>query len=347
MSIDFDYPIFLSPEQLDKILEKGWFRMHESVFTTHFYMREGKLLSTVWLRSVLDNYQFSKNQRKKLRMIHRRYEVHFSPLRLCSEHEDLYQSYMRTAKGKRAQSISDILGDASELVFQTWQLEVRFDGQLVAYSVFDVGRRSLQSILGIYDPDFAQDSLGVLTMLLEVEYAIQRGFSFYYIGYFTPNCNAFDYKLRLQNIEFYNPDSERWYPLALLKLEHLWSTIHQRKLEQAQEWLLDNGVESQIFLNQHYDTVILNALGDLYVDEPLGLDIRTKKSSRMGYLCYYSIQQQEYSLYLVDFESRRRVGLPLVELTDNYPLYTSLIRKTHLVARGESISQVLSTVRFS
>ena len=343
MSIDFDYPIFLSPEQLDEILERGWFRMHESVFTTHFYMREGKLLSTVWLRSVLDNYTFSKNQRKRLRAIYRDCDIYFSPLRLCSEHEDLYTKYMGIAKGKRAKSIANILGDASELVFQTWQLEVRSEGQLIAYSIFDAGRRSLQSIIGIYDPDYSQASLGVMTMLLEVDYAIKNGFQYYYIGYFTPNCSAFDYKLRLGNLEFYNPDSGQWYPLSFLKEGDLWASIHQRKLEEAKGWLMERGVTSRLFLNQHYDTVILNALGDLYVDKPLALDIRLKPSDRMGYLCHYSIYSEEYSLFLVDFEARRRLEVPLVEDTEHFPIY----RKTHLIARGLTPEQVFSTVEFS
>ena len=347
MSIDFDYPIFLSPEQLDAVLEKGWFRMHESVFTTHFYMREGKLLSTVWLRSVLGSYKFSKNQRKRLRSIYRDCDIHFSPLRLCSEHEDLYQKYMSIAKGKRAESIANILGDASELVFQTWQLEVRSEGRLIAYSIFDAGRNSLQSILGIYDPDHSQESLGVMTMLLEVDYAIKKGFQLYYIGYFTPNCNAFDYKLRLGSLEFFNPDTGQWYPISFLKEGDLWSSIHGRKLEEAKDWLMDHGVTSRIFLNQHYDTVILNALGDLYLDEPLALDIRLKPDDRMGYLCHYSIYTEEYSLFLVDFEARRRLEVPLVEDTEHFPIYTSLIRKTHLVARGRTPHQVFSTVQFS
>lgn len=350
MSIDFEYPLFLTPKQLDELLEKGWFRMHESVFTTHYYMREGKLLSTVWLRSPLKEYRFSKGQRKRLRSMHRRYDIRITPLRLGEEHEQLYTKYYEVAKGKRSNCIADILGDASELVFQTRQLEIRDQGKLIGFSIFDIGLNSLQSILGIYDPEYATDSLGVMTMLLEVEFAIQNQFHFYYIGYFTPNCSAFDYKLRLGNLEFYNPDTERWYALKYLKEEHLWSSIHEQKLRAAETKLKEIGIASQIFLNVNYDTVILNALGELFIDAPLCLDIRVKiadRRNRVGYLCYYSVHSKEYSLYLVDFEARKRIGRQMIEESEGYPSYTTLIQKTHLIERTSDLETLFSTLYFS
>ena len=75
-----DFIVFIM-EELDALLNKGWFRMRENVFTTHYYIRNADLLSTVWLRSTLANYRFSKSQRSI-------YEVYisvmiFSSLHLC------------------------------------------------------------------------------------------------------------------------------------------------------------------------------------------------------------------------------------------------------------------------
>ena len=102
-------------------------------------------------------------------------------------------------------------------------------------SVFDIGATALQSIIGMYDPDYEEDSLGVYTMLLEVEWAIEQGYELYYIGYFTPGFSTFDYKLRLQNIQFFNPDSQQWFAIEQLNHDLLWSSQHVQRLQKVQQ----------------------------------------------------------------------------------------------------------------
>ena len=347
MSLEFDFPLFLSPAELDALLERGWFRMRENVFTTHYYIRNADLLSTVWLRSQLADYRFSKSQRKHLRYLHKRYDIHFTPLQLTEEHELLYQRYLSVAKGDRSTSIEGVLGDVDCVVFQSQMLEVRDpqdNNRLVAMSVFDLGLKALQSIIGMYDPDYEQESLGVYTMLLEVEWAIEQEYDLYYIGYFTPGFSTFDYKLRLQNIQFFNPDSQQWFVIDQLNTDLLWSSQHVQRLKKVQEYLTSHGLESTIRLNVFYDTIILHALGDTYLDEPIFLDMRLQPNLRMGHLCYFSIQDQVYKLYLVDYEARHTTNSRYRDMTGTWPIHDSLIRKTHFVAEATTPEALMQEV---
>jgi leucyl-tRNA---protein transferase len=345
MSIDFDFPLFLTPERLDSLLARGWFRMRESVFTTHYYLREGKLLSTVWLRSNLQKYQFSKSQRKMIRRLDQLYDVRISKLQLTEEHELLYQEYLDIAQGERADTIEGILGDVEGLIFQSMQIEIRHNGRLIGFSVFDCGANSIESIVGVYHPEFAEQSIGIYTMFLEVRYAIENDFSYYYIGYFTPYFPAFDYKLRLGGLQFFNPDNEEWSTLEDLDVNNLWSQLHLKKLNQVKLFLEEKGLQANILINVHYDTIILNELGDLYLEEPLFLDIRLDKQSSIGHLCYYSIRKRCLRLYWADFESKTGIPFSQSVISDEgIPIHTSLIRKTYFVADGQTSVELFCDV---
>lgn len=342
MSLDFDYPLYLSPEQLDALLAKGWFRMRETVFTTHFYMRDGLLLSTVWLRSALSRYKFSKSQRKQLRYLHQRYTITFSSLHLTPEHEELYQRYLSIAKGDRAEKLQKILVDLDCLIFNSQQLEVRdplHNNRLVAYSIFDIGATSLESITGIYDPTYHDDSLGVYTMMLEVEYAIKQGFLYYYIGYFTPGFTAFDYKLRLDQVEYYDPDQDSWFDIAFFDIKRLWSSVLIHQLQRAQQYLQKRHVQSTILLNVHYDTVVLNSLSETFLEQPVFLDVRFDKNNRLGLMCYFCLEKRKYVLVMADYESREiRSRRPIDECThpQSIPEHRYLVRKTHFMAEADT-----------
>ncbi len=346
MSLEFDFPTFLSPQQLDDYLARGWFRMRENVFTTHYYIRDAALLSTVWLRSPLPNYRFSKSQRKHLRHLNQRYTITFAPLALTEEHETLYQSYLTVAQGDRSESIAGVLGDLDGVVFKSQILEVRdpeANNRLIALSIFDLGEVALQSIVGVYHPDYGHESLGVYTMLLEVEWAISSGYQWYYIGYFTPGFSTFDYKLRLQQLQFFNPDSQQWFPIEQLDYSLLWSSQHIDRLQALADFLENQNLPTQIRLNVFYDTIILHSLEDTYLAEPLFLDMRVQEGLRMGHLCYFSIAEQVYKLYLVDYEARR-ANSRHHNLEGRWPVHDSLIRKTHFVAEATTPEALMQVV---
>lgn len=209
------YPEKLDAEELDEYLSKGWYRMGQSIFTTHFLCFGHTFFSALWVRLPLSQHQASKRHRKIMRR-NRQFEISFRPVNQVEpdkEQENLYQRYRRQFPGLLAPSLKDALYDGDEKnVFNTWQCLIRDKNKLVALSFFDLGYQSIASILGIYDPAYKKESLGFYTMLMEIEYGQKGGFQYYYPGYIVPGYPRFDYKLRIGAVESYHLKYDDWIP---------------------------------------------------------------------------------------------------------------------------------------
>ncbi len=212
---DKSTPFTLSPESLDWHLGNGWYRMGSTIFTTHFLFFQNRPYSAIWIRVGLEGFRFSKSQRKLMRKNAQLFDIRVGPRSIDEEREILYQKYAGDFDGRLSPTIADSLEDYdNEVVFNTWETTVRekVSGQLVACSYFDLGSESAASILGIFDPNLRNFSLGYYTMLLEMEYCMERGFKHYYPGYVVPGYRRFDYKLRLGEAEYYDVRTEGWLP---------------------------------------------------------------------------------------------------------------------------------------
>lgn len=84
------------------------------------------------------------------------------------------------------------------------------DEKLVACSIFFVSERSVVSSIGFWDPSEISRSLGILTVLLEIRYALETGKEFYYLGDFIRQDPNYQYKTRFPALELWDWDNERW-----------------------------------------------------------------------------------------------------------------------------------------
>ncbi len=89
-----------------------------------------------------------------------------------------------------------------------------FDAErLVAASFFDVGQQAASSIYGIFDPAESQRSLGIFTMLREIQYCRAAGLRWLYPGYATHESSAYDYKKQFRGTEILDWSTGEWCPL--------------------------------------------------------------------------------------------------------------------------------------
>lgn len=212
-------PFTLSPESLDAYLAKGWYRMGDHLFTTHFLFFNHRPHSALWLRLDLQDFSFSKSQRKLLRRNAKHFAPAAAPRTIDQEREDLYEIYADNFPGTLSPSIQQNLCDYDdETIFNTYEITVREKSsrRLCALSYFDLGENSVASILGMYHPGQQTFSLGYYTMLLEIEYCLQHGIRYYYPGYVAPGNPRFDYKLRLGDCEYFDLATDNWLPFANL-----------------------------------------------------------------------------------------------------------------------------------
>ncbi len=75
-------------------------------------------------------------------------------------------------------------------------VEIRYEvgEELVAFSILDVGRKAASSVYHCFDPAHARRSLGVFSVLREVELCESLGLDWYYLGLWVDGCRALSYK---------------------------------------------------------------------------------------------------------------------------------------------------------
>lgn len=208
-------PSKLSGSQLDVFLSQGWYRMHQTVFTTKYIILNDIIYSVSWLRYNLSKFNFS-NKLKKLLKQNSHFNVSIKPMVITQEVETLYSTYKASIKFDHSASVMHWLygdDDAPENIFETNIIELRDGEKLIAAGIFDNGANSIAGIMNFYDPAYKKFSLGKYLILLKIRYAIQKGMQWYYPGYIVHGYPQFDYKLFVgeENAEMYIPEINDWH----------------------------------------------------------------------------------------------------------------------------------------
>jgi leucyl-tRNA---protein transferase len=207
------YPEQLTGEELDLFLSKGWYRMGQSIFTTHFISLDETTYRVYWLRYDLPGTILS-HEAIRIQKLNRAFKICIKPFELTDELESLFQLYKTSIDFEAAQSIQFWLqGDQSGgNVFDTDIVEIRDNEKLIAAGIIDKGNISIAGILNFYHPDYKKYSLGKYLMLIKIQYATRSGMRYYYPGYIVKDYPRFDYKLFVdaQSAEIYLPETGQW-----------------------------------------------------------------------------------------------------------------------------------------
>lgn len=288
-------PQHLTPRQLDAYLERGWYRIGQTLMTCWFVLSNDTLRSAVWTRLPLDGHTFTRNQRKLLGRLDRRFRITEGPAIIDEARQALYTRYLTTARGDRAPTLQDFrYGSATHDIFATREIALWEDDRLVAFSWFDLGRDSLQSLIGVYDPDYRTLSLGAASMFLEIRYGVENGYKFHYTGYILPGEPAMDYKLRAGALEFLDMEDYRWRPIEQLDRDTLPTRRLQRNLSEAQDTLRKAGVPSVLreypmFEAPAYEDQLARCLAD-----PLLLEVETGHRGKHVDLVTYDLLRRAF-----------------------------------------------------
>ena len=196
----------LLPEQMDSLWANGW--RH---FGTHFFRYNvGLLIDDVRfvlpLRIRLKNFTFSKSQRRVLRR-NQDLEVAIGPIVIDNATQDLFHRHKTRFSHGVPDSVFNFISRQPESApCESKELRVTNGGDLLAVSYFDIGVNSTSGIYAMFEPTITDRSLGIFTMLKEIEYSIETGREFYYQGYAYQGSSFYDYKKRFRGTEAFD-----WY----------------------------------------------------------------------------------------------------------------------------------------
>ena len=210
MLVQTHFPRKLAPRRYDQYLASGWFRGSVMLYKVDLLCIESGIYGVVNIRMNLDRFSLRKSQRKRLARGDRKFTVSIGMAKPDAEKEALYSLHKDRFKGFIHPTLNEYLTSGfHRTVFDTREVCVYDGDKLVAVSYFDMGEKSMASLIGLQHPDYRSYGLGIYTMLKEIEFGRSAGFKWYYPGYVLDLPSDFDYKLELGDFEFYTP-TKRW-----------------------------------------------------------------------------------------------------------------------------------------
>ncbi|WP_375561797.1 DUF952 domain-containing protein [Bernardetia sp. OM2101] len=269
------------PEQLDVLWKDGW--RH---FGTHFYryswaLYDDVLCMVVPLRVDLEGYKHSKRF-KKILSKNKHFRTVIEPIALTTEHHVLFDKHKQKFSHTIPQDIYVFLSrQPDKIPNPTYQINIydteregktspvdKGRGKLIACSFFDIGNESISSVYGMYDSDYSSNSLGIYSMLMEIEYAKEQQKNYYYHGYSYDLPSMYDYKKTFPNIQAY--DWERWqHPKNIFANPLPKRFYHLVKLS---DWDLDHYQDTQIrppgeFIHCSYSEQVARSANKYFAEE--------------------------------------------------------------------------------
>lgn len=195
------HALTVSPKQMDLLLEGGWRHFGIQFFRYNISVYNGVLCQVIPLRIRLANFSPSKNKRRIITK-NQDLQIVIRPIEINEEKETLFERHKRRFDHSVPFSVYDFLSfDAAKVPGEALEVSVYKDEKLVATSFFDVGETAISSIYAMFAPEESSRSLGIFTMLAEIDFARRNGKEFYYQGYCFDISSFYDYKKRFRALE--------------------------------------------------------------------------------------------------------------------------------------------------
>lgn len=175
-------------QELDVILEQGWRKFG------HYFFRPAcpACRACTALRVPVDRFLPSRSQKRVLRQC-RDVSVSFGPIRYEAELFTLYQAHSR-ARFDQDCTFEDFAANLHSPSCPSLLARYEYNGRLVGAGYLDVSATALSSVYFIFDPAMARLSLGVFSVLREIDEARRLGLTHYYLGYVVDGCARMRYK---------------------------------------------------------------------------------------------------------------------------------------------------------
>lgn len=196
LSANMDYRLMIevTPEEMEMLLERGWRRFGPAYFRPVC----AACAECVSLRIPVAEFQPTKSQRRAARKC-RGLRIESGVPIVNDERLALYAAWHADREKARGWKPNAVDADDYHFSFCFAHPCARelayYDGdRLVAVDLVDETPRALSSIYFYYHPDYAKFSLGIASVLFEIEWARRLGLDFVYLGYRVQGCPSVAYK---------------------------------------------------------------------------------------------------------------------------------------------------------
>ena len=191
------------PEDIyQSFLEHGWRRFG----MLHFRPICDGCTKCDSLRIVVDNFLPSKSMRK-VKNKNKDTKIYLGRPSVSQEKIELYNKYHTERSNKKGweyrqtgekEYFDMLVGGKNNFAYEVLYI---ISGKLVGIDYIDIGLDGISAVYFITDPDFSKYSLGVFSLLVQIELAKKLGLKFIYLGYGVRENKSLNYKYRYRPLE--------------------------------------------------------------------------------------------------------------------------------------------------
>ncbi len=191
----------ITAETLDSLLANGWRHFGTYFFRYNINVHQGQLCKVIPLRIDLQKFTFSKSQQKIWKK-NQDLDIHIQPIQINQDVLDLFEKHKTKFKENIPENIYTFLSyHPAKVPCAAVEIGVYKADKLLAMSFLDLGKESVSSVYGMYDFEWANRSLGIYTMLLEIDFALKTNRRYYYHGYCFDMPSFYDYKKKFNGLQ--------------------------------------------------------------------------------------------------------------------------------------------------
>lgn len=302
MFVEVHTPEKLTGQELDSYLDRGWFRMGQTIFTTNFAHVQDRMLSTIWLRVQLFEYELDAAHAKLLKR-NARFTANIKPAELTEEKETLYTRYREPLPFTVSESLQHLLfgkGDGPS-IYTTYEVTLHDQGKLIACGFFDLGGESSQGIISFYDPEYKKYSPGKYLIYSKIQFCKELGLKFFYPGYFVPGNPYFDYKLNIASasLQFLHISSDTWRNIETFTPTDIPVEAMRQKLEKLYALLQEATLESQVMKYEFFDAGLIPEMRNTgLLDFPLFLRLGNPTEEPVNLLVVFDVRDDQFHLLM-------------------------------------------------
>jgi len=200
--MNYKYTSYANKEFNSALIQRGWRRFGKY----YFYPICNGCNECKSLRIDVENFKPSKSQKKAIKR-NKDTKIILQKPTVDNEHIKLYNKYhMWKSKkdGWRAKDITHFeyyenFADGAHN-FGKEMLYYR-DNKLIAVDLLDITEDGISSIYFYSDPDYQWYSLGIYSLIQQIEFAKSLDKKWIYLGYWVDGCKSFQYKTKFNPIE--------------------------------------------------------------------------------------------------------------------------------------------------
>ncbi|WP_200762993.1 arginyltransferase [Nitrosophilus alvini] len=184
-----------SKELCSLLIARGWRRFGYSYF--HPICKDCNECKS--LRIDVRNFKYSRSQKRTIKRNSDTYIAIQKPS-VSYSHIELYNKFhqYKSKKDDWPYHKIDIQSYYEEFVQGAYDYgkEVLYfkDKKLIGVDLIDIVDDGISSIYFFYDPDYSHLSLGVYSLLVQIDLAKKMGLKWIYLGYWVEGCKSFAYK---------------------------------------------------------------------------------------------------------------------------------------------------------